>query len=131
MRRAKCWTISPGRSQREPKGTLPLKLRLPGCLPIRRLSGTHDRKMRAKLVRMIHALHEQGRDDLVNGIARGTLKPLQVYNRWKFSRLEDLPHADELPASRMSGPGGSRISIAVTITGTPVRATAGGWLPDA
>jgi integrase len=80
-----------------PRGTLPLKVRLQGCEPIRRLSGTHDRKMRAKLVRMIHALHEQGRDDLVNAIARGTLKPLQVYNRWKFTRLEELPHADELP----------------------------------
>lgn len=79
------------------KGTLPLKLRLPGCEPIRRLSGTHDRKMRAKLVRMLHTLHEQGRDDLVNAVARGTIKPLQLYNRWKFSRLEDLPHADELP----------------------------------
>jgi integrase len=79
------------------KGTLPLKLRLPGCEPIRRLSGPHDRKMRAKLVRMLHTLHEQGRDDLVNAVARGTIKPLQLYNRWKFSRLEDLPHADELP----------------------------------
>jgi integrase len=53
--------------------------------------------MRKKLVRMIHTLHEQGRDDLVNGIARGTLKPLQVFNLWKFNRLDTLPHADELP----------------------------------
>ena len=79
------------------KGTLPIKLRLPGCDPIRRLSGTHDPKMRKKLVAMLRSLHEQGRDDLVNGVARGTLIPLQLYNRWKFSRLEELPHADELP----------------------------------
>lgn len=80
-----------------PKGTLVIKLRIPGCDPIRRLSGTHDRKMRVKLVRMLKTLHEQGRDDLVNAVAKGTLKPLQLYNKWKFSRLEDLPHADELP----------------------------------
>jgi integrase len=80
------------------RGTIPLKVRIPGCEPIRRLSGTTDRKMLKKLVRMVHTLHEQGRDDLVNAIARGTLKPLQVYNLWKFQRLEDLPHADELPA---------------------------------
>lgn len=79
------------------KGTLPIKLRLPGCEPIRRLSGTHDTRMRAKIVKMLHGLHEQGRDDLVNAVARGTIKPLQLYNRWKFSRLEELPHADELP----------------------------------
>jgi integrase len=79
------------------RGTLPLKIRLPGCEPIRRLSGTTDPKMRKKLVRMIHTLHEQGRDDLVNAIAKGLLKPLQVYNLWKFQRLEDLPHAEELP----------------------------------
>jgi integrase len=79
------------------RGTLVLKVRLPGCEPIRRLSGTTDKVMRKRLVRMIHTLHEQGRDDLVNAIAKGTLKPLQVYNLWKFQRLEDLPHADELP----------------------------------
>lgn len=79
------------------RGSLPLKVRIPGCEPIRRLSGTTDRAMLKKLVRMVHALHEQGRDDLVNGIARGLLKPLQVYNHWKFQRLKDLPHADELP----------------------------------
>ncbi len=79
------------------RGSLPLKIRIPGCDPIRRLSGTMDDKVLKSLVRMCHTLHEQGRDDLVNAIARGTLKPLQVYNRFKFSRLEDLPHADELP----------------------------------
>lgn len=79
------------------RGSLPLKIRLPGCDPIRRLSGTTDKKVLRALVRMVHTLHEQGRDDLVNAIARGRLKPLQVYTRFRFSRLEDLPHADELP----------------------------------
>jgi integrase len=78
------------------RGSLPLKVRIPGCEPIRRLSGTYDKVMRKKLVRMIHTLHEQGRDDLVNGIAKGTLRPLQVYNLWKFNRLEKLPYADDL-----------------------------------
>ncbi|HYC32409.1 MAG TPA: hypothetical protein VEB59_08995, partial [Gemmatimonadales bacterium] len=52
---------------------------------------------RTKLVRMLHTLHEQGRDDLVNAVARGSVKPLALYNLWKFNRLEDVPHADELP----------------------------------
>lgn len=82
------------------KGSLPLKVRLPGCPPIRRASGTHDAKVRKALVRMLHVLHEQGRDDLVNAIARGTLKPLQVYTQFRFNRLQDLPHADELPLFR-------------------------------
>jgi integrase len=86
------------------RGSLPIKKRIPGCLPIRRLSGTRDPKMVAKLVRMLDALHEQGRDDLVNAVARGTIKPLQLYNTWKFNRLEDLPHADELPLFRDAWP---------------------------
>jgi integrase len=86
------------------RGSLPIKKRIPGCLPIRRLSGTRDPKMVAKLTRMLDALHEQGRDDLVNAVARGTIKPLQLYNTWKFNRLEDLPHADELPLFRDAWP---------------------------
>lgn len=80
-----------------PRGTLPLKVKLPGCEPIRRLSGTPDRAMLKKLIRMLHTLHEQGRDDLVNGVASGLIHPLQLYNRWKFHRLEELPHAEEMP----------------------------------
>jgi integrase len=80
--------------------TLPLKVQIPGCSPIRRASGTHDPVMRKKLIRMVHTLHEQGRDDLVNAIAAGRLKPLQVYSQYRFSRLDDLPHADELPLFR-------------------------------
>lgn len=83
-----------------PRGSLPLKVRIPGCEPIRRASGTTDKKVRRALVRMLHTLHEQGRDDLVNAIARGTLKPLQVYTQFRFNRLADLPHADELPRFR-------------------------------
>jgi integrase len=79
-------------------------VRLPGCLPIRRLSGTYSEPVRKKLVKMIHALHETGRDDLVNAIARGPKKggltALQVYNHYKFNRLDELPHADELPLFR-------------------------------
>jgi integrase len=79
------------------RGTLPLKVRIPGCEPIRRLSGTTDPKVLKRLVAMVHTMHEQGRDDLVNAIARGRLKPLQVYTRFRFTRLDELPHADELP----------------------------------
>jgi integrase len=86
------------------RGSLPLKVRLPGCSPIRRASGTHDKSVLKSLLRMIHALHEQGRDDLVNAIAAGRLKPLQVYNRWKFQRLQELPHADELPTFKDTWP---------------------------
>lgn len=86
------------------RGSLPLKVRIPGCQPIRRLSGTHDRKMRDRLTRMVHTLHEQGRDDLVNAIAAGRLTPLEVYNRFKFQRLDELPHADELPRFRATWP---------------------------
>ncbi len=83
-----------------PRGSLPLKVRIPGCAPIRRASGTDDKKIRRALVRMVHTLHEQGRDDLVNAIAAGRLRPLQVYSQFRFNRLEDLPHADELPLLR-------------------------------
>lgn len=86
------------------RGTLPLKVRIPGCAPIRKASGTHDKKMRRKLISMVHTLHEQGRDDLVNAIAAGRLKPLQVYTRFRFNRLEELPHADELPLFRDTWP---------------------------
>jgi hypothetical protein len=83
------------------RGSLPLKVRIRGCDPIRVLSGTYDAKVLRKLKDMLHALHETGRDDLVNAIARGPKKGgmtvLQVYNHYKFNRLEDLPHADELP----------------------------------
>jgi len=82
------------------RGTPILKIRLPGCLPVRRASGTTDPRIFKKLHRMIHDLHEQGRDDLVNAIARGTLKPLQVYSHYRFNRLDQLPHADELPLFR-------------------------------
>jgi integrase len=80
------------------RGSLPIKVRIPGCEPVRRLSGTTDPKVRDRLTAMLHTLHEQGRDDLVNAVARGTLKPLQVYNLFRFRRLDELPHADELPA---------------------------------
>lgn len=82
------------------RGTLPLKLRLPGCEPIRRLSGTKDVKVRDKLIRCLRACHDQGRDDLVNAVARGRIKPMQLLNHWSFNRLEELPHADELPLFR-------------------------------
>jgi hypothetical protein len=78
------------------RGSLIIKVRLPGCNPIRKASGTHDPAMLKKLVRMVHTLHEQGRDDLVNAIAAGRLKPLQVYSTFRFNRLDDLPHAEEL-----------------------------------
>jgi integrase len=79
------------------RGSLVLKIRIRGCDPIRRLSGTYDPKILRKLKAMCHAVNEQGRGDLVNGIASGRLKPLDVYNKYRFNRLEDLPHADELP----------------------------------
>ena len=87
------------------RGSLPLKVRIPGCQPVRRLSGTTDEKVRDRLKAMLHTLHEQGRDDLVNAIARGTLKPLQVYTLFRFNRLSELPHADELPVFADLWPG--------------------------
>jgi integrase len=87
------------------RGTLPLKVRIPGCLPVRKLSGTTDKNVLKRLKAMIHTLHEQERDDLVNAIAKGSLKPLQVYNLFRFRRLDELPHADQLPVFAEVWPG--------------------------
>ena len=87
------------------RGSLPLKVRIPGCQPVRRLSGTTDPEVLKRLKHMLYALHEQGRDDLVNAIAAGKLKPLQVLTLYRFRRLDQLPHAEELPIFAETWPG--------------------------
>lgn len=74
-----------------------LKRKYPSVPPIRRASGTNDAVMLERLERMCDTLYERGRHDLLEGIAGGRLKPLQVYNRYRNDELERLPAAELLP----------------------------------
>ena len=79
------------------RGTFVLKRKYPAVPPIRRASGTTDPHMLERLERMCDTLYERGRHDLLEGLATGRLKPLQVYARYRTDELERLPAADLLP----------------------------------
>ncbi len=79
------------------RGTFVLKARYPGVPPIRRASGTTNPDVLERLHRMLDALYEQARHDILEGIATGRLKPLQVLTRFRLRELDRLPHADLLP----------------------------------
>jgi hypothetical protein len=79
------------------RGTFVLKRKYPACIPIRRASGTTDAVMLERLERMCDTLYERGRHDLLDGIATGRLKPLQVYAKYRSDELERLPAAELLP----------------------------------
>ena len=53
--------------------------------------------MLERLERMCDTLYERGRHDLLEGIAGGRLKPLQVYAKYRSDELERLPAAEMLP----------------------------------
>jgi len=80
------------------RGTYVLKRKYPGVPAIRRASGTSDAVMHERLERMCDTLYERGRHDLLEGIATGRLKPLQVYAKYRTDELERLPAAELLPA---------------------------------
>jgi integrase len=79
------------------RGTYVLKRKYPAVPAIRRASGTVDSVMLERLERMCDTLYERGRHDLLEGIASGRLKPLQVYARYRTDELERLPAAEMLP----------------------------------
>lgn len=79
------------------RGTFVLKRKYPAVPSIRRASGTTDAAMLERLERMCDTLYERGRHDLLEGIALGRLKPLQVYARYRTDELERLPAAELLP----------------------------------
>jgi hypothetical protein len=79
------------------RGTYVLKRKYPSVPPIRRASGTTEAVMLERLERMCDTLYERGRHDLLEGIASGRLKPLQVYARYRTDELERLPAAEMLP----------------------------------
>lgn len=87
--------MTPTRSHR--RGTFVLKRRFRGVRPIRRASGTTDAATFARLERMLEALYDQGRLDLLEGVATGALHPLQVWNAYRVGQVATLPQADVLP----------------------------------
>ncbi len=77
------------------KGTLILKGRFAG-VKLERASGTHDPKRLADLKAMCRALAEAGRLDVLEHVARGRMRPLEVWRTYRsgnWSRLPTPAHA--------------------------------------
>ena len=78
-------------------GTFILRRRFRGVGAIRRASGTRDPVLFAKLDRMLLTLYDQGRLDLLRALRTRQLHPLEVWDRFHTSALDQLPGADVLP----------------------------------
>jgi hypothetical protein len=79
------------------RGSFELKKKYRGLPTIRRATGTLDPKVFAQMVTMCDALYTQGRLDVLEAIARGRLRLLDVLNRWRQGREVALPAADVFP----------------------------------
>lgn len=62
--------------------------------PIRRASGTDNRKTFRLILAMLDNLYQLGRLDLLERIRQGTLKPLELYAKYRLGAFDRLPTAD-------------------------------------
>lgn len=87
--------MNPIRSNK--RGSLILKRKFAGVPPIRRATGTTDLETFEAIDAMCTVLYKKGRLDLLEGVARGTLHPMLLWDRYRTDRLDSLPRADVLP----------------------------------
>jgi integrase len=77
--------------------TLPIDVRIKGVGRIHRASGTADKVVRRKIVRMLKALRDAGRLDILRAIRDGHVTLLQVYDAAQRNALADLPIGNTMP----------------------------------
>jgi hypothetical protein len=77
--------------------TLPIDVRIKGVGRIHRASGTTDKVVRRKIVRMLKALRDAGRLDILRAIRDGHVTLLQVYDASTRNALADLPIGNTMP----------------------------------
>lgn len=77
--------------------TLPIDRRFRGVGRIHRASGTTDNRVRSKIERMLQALHEDGRLDILRAIRDGNVSFLQVLDCYRRRALAELPVGDTMP----------------------------------
>lgn len=80
------------------RGTLVLDRQFKGVGRIKRASGTDDPKVHALLDNMLKTLKQAGRLDILDGIRRGVLTPLEVWARFRLGELERLPSVETIQA---------------------------------
>jgi hypothetical protein len=77
--------------------TLRIDLRFKSVGRINRASGTTVPAVRAKIVRMLRALYEDGRLDILRAIRDGHVTFMQVYDAYKRRALGELPIGNTMP----------------------------------
>jgi hypothetical protein len=70
----------------------------PGKIHIKRVSGTDDAKTHKAILAMLDMLVRKGRLDLIRAIAEGVVHPLDVYDRYRTDKLDQLPSAETMRA---------------------------------
>lgn len=77
--------------------TLPIDVRIRGVGRIHRASGTLDKVVRRNLKRMLRALRDAGRLDILRAIRDGKASFLTVYDAYQRKGLDSLPIGDTMP----------------------------------
>jgi hypothetical protein len=68
----------------------------PAGIRIHRVSGTSDPRTHAAILAMLTMLVKKGRLDLIRAIADGIVHPLDVYDRYRTDKLDQLPSAETM-----------------------------------
>jgi hypothetical protein len=68
----------------------------PGGIRIKRVSGTSDAKTHKAILAMLDMLVAKARLDLIRAIAEGIVHPLDVYDRYRTDKLDQLPSAETM-----------------------------------
>jgi hypothetical protein len=82
------------RRKGKPVGTYVLDRTFPGVGRIKRASGTSQKGVFGRINRMLTALADEGRLDLLRGVRDGRLAPLAVLDAYTRKDLHSLPTAD-------------------------------------
>src|SRR5690242_18844101 len=71
--------------------TLPIDLQFKSVGRIHVRSGTRKKQVRDAMTQMLRTLYQVGRLDVLRDVRSGTVSVMEVYDRFRLGKLEQLP----------------------------------------